>query len=185
MEKVPFPIDKRKWSPSPSPGGIVLVSTYSDKGKPHFAPKSWVQMVSFAPPILIFSGTKGNETENNVLKSREFVLNLVDERLAKAAYASIQWRGTERVQNTNFTFRPAEKVNAPWINECKAHLECRLLDTKEVGSGFLMFGEIVAAAIWKEIINETDTAKRYQLFRQAVFQENGIFSVIDSINMVK
>lgn len=68
MEKVSYPIDKRKWSPSLIPGPIALISTYDSQGDPNVAPKSWLQMVSFEPPTLVFSGTRGNATERSVLE---------------------------------------------------------------------------------------------------------------------
>jgi flavin reductase (DIM6/NTAB) family NADH-FMN oxidoreductase RutF len=185
MKKVAFPIDKRKWSPSLVPGGIVLISTLSQSKEPHFAPKSWVQMVSFEPPILVFSGSEGQATENNVLLNREFVANIVDDAIADRAFESIEWRGSERVKNSGFTFGPSTSVAPPLVNECKAHLECRLLDTKAIGSGFLIFGEIVAASIWDKIMGEEERDKRYQLLRQSVFQENGVVSALDSIRAVR
>ena len=36
-------------------------------------------MVSFDPSILVFAGSKGQATENNILRHKEFVVNIVDE----------------------------------------------------------------------------------------------------------
>ncbi len=77
MKKVDYPVDKREWCPSLIPGPIVLISTYNSKKEPNIAPKSWVQMVSFDPPILMFSGSKGNKTEENILKTGCFAINFV------------------------------------------------------------------------------------------------------------
>lgn len=181
MDKVSYPIDKRKWCPSLIPGGVFLVSTLAKSGEPHFAPKSWVQMVSFEPPILVLSGSKGQTTEENILASREFVLNLVDESIASKAFQCIQWQGAERVEKAGFSFAPSLQLKTPVIKECKAHLECRLLETKQMGSGFLVFGEIVGASICGEIDREADLSKKYQLLRQVIFQEFGVFSVLESI----
>ncbi len=66
MKKVNYPIDKKKWSPSIIPGVIALISTYDLKGNPNIAPKSWIQMVSFEPSALRFSGSKDGTTEKNI-----------------------------------------------------------------------------------------------------------------------
>lgn len=62
MQKVPFLIDKKAWSPSLIPRPVMLVSIINSKAVPNIAPKSWVQMISFRPSILMFSGSKGNTT---------------------------------------------------------------------------------------------------------------------------
>ncbi len=172
MKKIPFPIDKQRWSPSLIPGPIVLVSTHNKDKVPNVAPKSWVQMVSFEPPILMFSGSKGNTTENNILKTGCFAINFVDSSIAKVVYGCLKWHGEERIEKCGFTLIPASKIESPLVDECKAHLECRLVDTKEVGTGFVIFGEIVAASIWDEIL-KADPDKRYELLDQIVFLEDG------------
>lgn len=138
MKKIDYPIDKRKWHPSLIPGPIVLISTYNLRKEPNIAPKSWIQMISFAPPILMFSGTKGNTTEKNILETRCFGVNFVDSSMASKVFKCIQWIGQERINKTGFTMINASKINAPLVDECKAHLECRLHSTKEVGSGFIV-----------------------------------------------
>ncbi len=183
MRKITFAIDKHKWSPSLIPGPIVLVSTYNMDRVPNVAPKSWVQMVSFEPPVLMFSGSRGNTTENNILETGCFAVNFVDSSLAKTVYGSLQWHGTERIERCGFTLVPASKIEAFLVDECKAHLECRLIDTREVGTGFVIFGEIVAASIWDEIL-KADPDKRYELLDQIVFLEDGVWGkLINSAEM--
>lgn len=65
MKKVPFPLDKKLWSPGLLPGPLALVSTCDAEGEPNLAPISWIQMASFKPPILMFSGAKSSNTAVN------------------------------------------------------------------------------------------------------------------------
>ncbi len=183
MKKVDYPIDKRKWHPSLIPGPVVLISTYDAKKNPNVAPKSWVQMVSFEPPTLMFSGTKGNTTENNILQTGCFGVNIVDSSMASKVYNCIRWFGCERIEKTGLTLIEASKINAPLVDDCKAHLECRLHTTTEIGSGFVVFGEIVAASIWDKI-PEAKLDKRYELLDQIVFLENSLYARIDRVTSV-
>ncbi len=57
--RIAIPLDKHGWQPSLIPGAIALVTTVDAQGEPNLAPKSWLQMVSFDPPILMFSGQPG------------------------------------------------------------------------------------------------------------------------------
>lgn len=184
MQKIEFPLDKHAWHPSLIPGQIVLISTYNPSKEPNIAPKSWVQMVSFEPPVVMVSGTKGNTTEDNILETKCFGINVVDASLASTVYGCINWVGQERIEKTGFTLVEAAKISAPLVAECKAHLECQLHSTKEVGNGFVIFGEIVAASIWDKIRHGTPK-ERYELLDQIVFLEDGVFSRIDPISVVK
>jgi len=178
MKKIPYPLDKREWHPSLIPGPLALISTVDPDGVPNVAPKSWLQMVSFDPPMLMFSGSKGGRTESNALAIGCFVVNLVDGALAARTYACVRWKGEERIRQAGFRLAPATAVCAPLVGDCKAHLECRLRDTKEVGSGFVLFGEIVAASVREDLLGGSP-CDRYARLDQAVFLEDGLYASID------
>lgn len=183
VRKVPFPIDKRDWHPSLIPGPIVLVSTVDAAGAPNVAPKSWVQMVAFDPPTLMFSGSKGGRTERNALESECFGVNLVDSSLAQRVFACIRWKGEERVRRSGFHLVPASTIRAPLVDDCKAHLECRVVGTREVGSGFVLFGEIVAASV-REDLAGLETHARYARLDQALFLEEDLYATVDRAHPV-
>jgi len=178
MPKVPFPIDKREWHPSLVPGPIVLISTVDADGAPNVAPKSWLQMVAFDPPTLMFSGSKGGQTEKNALATECFTVNIVDGSLAERAYACIRWKGEERIRRSGFRLVPASKIRAPLVDDCKAHLECRLVGIREVGSGFVLFGEIIAASIVEGLL-ELEPRARYVRLDQALFLEESLYASVD------
>ena len=168
MNKVNYPIDKRQWSPSLMPGPIAIISTCNKETGYNIAPKSWLQMVSFEPPILMFSGSKDNTTEKNILENGCFVVNIVDSSLVEKVYKCISFHGKERIEKSGFNLVDASKICAPLVADCKAHLECKFIEAKEIGSGFVIFGEIVAASIWDEILKK-DPCERYAFLDQAVY----------------
>lgn len=184
MNKVAYPIDKRQWHPSLIPGPVVLISTYNAQKEPNIAPKSWLQMVSFQPPMLMFSGQKGNTTEENIAQTGCFTVNFVDSSQIATVCECIKWFGRERIEKTGFRIIEASKINAPLVDQCKAHLECQLHSTQEIGSGLVIFGEIVAASIWGDIL-QVDGLKRYELLDQALFLEDGVFAPIGNLFRVE
>ena len=177
MPKLPFPTDKRHWSPSLIPGPIVLISTVNTEGEPNVAPKSWVQMVAFEPPMLMFSGTRGNPTENNIEATGCFAVNIVNEAVLDSALNCLAWRGRERIERSGWTLVPATTIAAPLVGGCPAHLECELDRTLEVGSGFVVFGRIVAASIDEEIM-KGDERDRYRRLASICFLEDGVYAPI-------
>lgn len=175
MKKVSFPIDKHKWSPSLIPGPLVLISTYGRDRKPNLAPKSWLQMVSFDPPMLMFSGTEGNTTENNIAETGCFGVNFADSSMAGKVFDCLRWYGEERVEKMGVKLVAAERIDAPLVDECRAHLECELDGTRKAGGGLVVFGRIVAASIWDRI-ESSGLEEKYSLLDQALFLENGLYA---------
>lgn len=180
MKMVSYPTDKWQWHPSLIPGVVVWISTYDTAGKPNIAPKSWVQMVSFTPPMLMFSGTKGNPTERNIIESGCFGVNFLDSTNVGKAFDCLQWHGAERIEKSGLEIVKATKVNAPLVKGCRAHLECKLVDTKEVGTGFVIFGEIVAASIWDEVL-KVEEVERYRRLDLVVYLEEKRFAPIGEV----
>jgi len=181
MSKQDFSIDKHAWSPSLIPGPIVLVSTVDADGIPNVAPKSWVQMVAFDPPTLMFSGTKGNPTENNIEATACFGINVVSEAMLPSVVECLRWRGPERIKKAGWTMESARKISSPLVEDSPAHIECTLDRTLEMGSGFIVFGRIVAASIDGHIA-DAPIEERYRLLEQTCFLEDGIYTVIrDSV----
>ena len=178
MKKVEFPVNKHNWNPSIIPGPIFIVSTYDKDGTPNLAPKSWVQMVSFEPSILMFSGSKGNTTENNILDTKCFALNLVTPTIIDQTVKMIEWFGEERIKKSGFTLEKANMINAPLISESCAHLECQLIETKEIGSGYVIFGEIVNASIWEKLLRSEN---KYADLNQALFLDSKVYSTTGNI----
>ena len=71
-------------------------------------------------------------------------------------------------------------IDTPLIEQCKANLECKLCMTQEIGSGFIIYGEIVSASIWDKLM-KVERAKKYKLFDQTVFLENSLIGKFNKI----
>jgi flavin reductase (DIM6/NTAB) family NADH-FMN oxidoreductase RutF len=110
-------VDKRKWQVSPLPGQVVLVSTLNADGAPNVAPRSWVSMVSFDPPILGFGCNLKHRTARNILETKEFVLNIPDEGLARKVWETGEspHDSATLIRKLGFTVIPSLKVSAPRI----------------------------------------------------------------------
>jgi len=176
--RVPISPDKHSWQPSLIPGVVTLVTSVDDKGTPNVAPKSWVQMVSFEPPMLMFSGQPGGNTEANILATGSFGVSFVHGAITERAFGCIQWQGAERLDKCGFTMEPAAAIAAPLVSECRAWLECELRESKRVGGALVIFGEIVAASIRPEIL-EQPTRQRYPAMDLAMFLEGGLYASVD------
>lgn len=181
--KVPLPLDKQAWHPSVLPGQIVLLSTMDAEGRANVAPKSWVTLVAFAGPILAFGCNVTHSTYRNATATGEFVVNVLPEWEAERAWALSDVHGEERLLASGLTLVPAERVAAPLVAECRAHLECELDDVKRYGDEVLVFGRVVAASIDSECI-DGPAEVRYERLRPVFFLENALYAPLGEVRRI-
>ncbi|KAI0028384.1 hypothetical protein K488DRAFT_89787 [Vararia minispora EC-137] len=84
------PVDMyRLLSSAITPRPIAFVSTVAPDGVRNLAPLSFFQMVAFKPPLVMISCTiprnRPKDTRENILSTKEFVLNLISEPFIEAA----------------------------------------------------------------------------------------------------
>lgn len=176
VNKVTIGTDKHRWSPSPLPGQVVLVTTVDPGGRPSVATKSWISMVAFGPPpVIMFGCSLDHATARNIQASGEFVVNVPGADLVSACWAlgsDESVRGPDRFEQHGLTKISAELVKPPRIAECRAHIECELDGMKEWGKEVAIFGRIVAASLDRRAL-EGEEPLRYDALAPFFFLEGG------------
>lgn len=147
------------------PRPIAFITTKSKNGIVNAAPFSFFNGAGSNPPSLMVSISKqpdGSEkdTLNNILSTKEFVVNIVSEWIAEpmhqtsAMYAS----GVSELEEVGLHTIDSVKIKAPRIKESAAHFECRLFNHMQVGSGpgstTIVIGEILMVHIANEAYSE-------------------------------
>jgi len=122
------------------PRPIALVSTWSANGVANCAPYSYFNAVCEDPMLVMLSFNarsdgKPKHSLANILRSREFVVNLVDEQVANGMHISSSEYPEEvsEFDAAGFTAAPCRIVSQPRIAEAPASFECRLFQRIEVG----------------------------------------------------
>jgi flavin reductase (DIM6/NTAB) family NADH-FMN oxidoreductase RutF len=132
-----------------TPRPIALVTTISDDGRVNAAPFSFFNLMGANPPICAFApGDRDNgtpkDTALNVRATHEFVVNLVDESIAKAmneCAASLPY-GENELTRAGLTAAPSSLVKPPRIAEAPASLECSEWGTLQIGANRVVIGVI-------------------------------------------
>jgi flavin reductase (DIM6/NTAB) family NADH-FMN oxidoreductase RutF len=181
-DKVRLSPDKRTWRPSPLVGQIVLVTSVNEDGTSNVAPKSWVSMMAAGPSLLALGCNRGHWTARNILRTGEFVINVPGAELADTVWRSHLLPHPRTVQDAGLTPVPAVKVAPPLIEECKAHLECVLVDHLAFGEELIILARIVAVSVDRAA---SDGADPYAYLRMLVFLEEGTFGVIERGHRVR
>lgn len=132
---------------------VTLITTVGKDGSINAAPHGWVTVVDYNPPQLLFSVNIKHDTYRNVIETREFVVNIPSADMIREIWVTQKHfpYGTNELEEANLTALPSEQVKPPRIKECKAHIECKVLWTKIIGSTCLVLGSIEAVSISKEL----------------------------------
>jgi flavin reductase (DIM6/NTAB) family NADH-FMN oxidoreductase RutF len=163
------------WHSPPLVGQVVLVTTRNKDGTTNIAPKCWASMVASDPPHVAFNCNREHWTAQNVLRSREFVVNIPGVELADKVWQVSGLPHPRPVETAGFTVLPASRVKPPRIAECRAHLECKLVDHKDFGQEVWLLGRVVAASADSDVAGATDP---YAVMRSFVYLAPGTYGVI-------
>ena len=131
----------------------IIITTVGKDGSINAAPCSWFSIVDYNPPRVLFSTNMKRDTYRNVLETKEFVLNFPSVDLLKQIWITSKHfpYGISELEKASLTIFPSEKVKPPRIKECKAHIECKVLWTKTIGSSCLILGEIISLSVDEQI----------------------------------
>ena len=142
-----------------NPTPVVLVSC-GEKGNPEnrdLVTVAWAGTVNSEPPMVSVSLRKERYSHGLVSSSGEFVVNLVDEGLAKAAdFCGVRsGRDLNKAKELGLTLLPAEGLEtAPRVDGAPVSLHCRVRQTLELGSHDLFLGEVVSVSVRKDLLDE-------------------------------
>ncbi len=133
------------------PSRPILTTTRFADGRIDVAPFSWCIPVSANPPMLLLAlATKPRRQRSllNILREKQFVINLpgveLVDRLARASY--FYPKGINKLQELDFKTAPAQVVGAPILCECRAHVECQLVQVIPTGDHTTLIADVVAAS---------------------------------------
>ena len=175
--KVELKGHREEWSPVPLPEQVVMVTTADAAGEPHVATKTRLTVLSYGPPtVVVFMCRTEYPTASNIDAVGEFVLNIPgDDLVATSWVVGIEPsnRGIQLFAENGLSPIPSLQVQVPRIAECRAHLECRVVDTKFFGNETAVFGEVVSVSVNRDIAEKMDPAKKYAGLAPIFYLEAG------------
>lgn len=133
------------------PRPIAFITTRDEKGLINAAPFSFFNVMGEDPAVVVVSLESRpdgsiKDTMRNIARSGEFVVNLVDEPLAEAMHqASANYPpDVSELAVIGLTPAPCHDVAAERIAESPASLECRMLQSIEIGpTRRIVVGEVL------------------------------------------
>ncbi|CAN7288921.1 flavin reductase family protein [Rhizobium rhizogenes] len=146
-----------------TPRPIGWIGSKGRDGSINLSPYSFFNAVSDRPKLVMFSSTGRKDSARNVEETGVFTVNLVSRNLVeKMNHSSISVPyGTNEFALAGLTAEPGRLVDAPYVGEAFAVLECRVteimqprdLDGKPTDN-VMVFGQVVGIHIDEAIIRD-------------------------------
>ncbi|MGV1869583.1 flavin reductase family protein [Agrobacterium rosae] len=144
-----------------SPRPIGWIGSKGRDGSLNLAPYSFFNAVSDTPKLIMFSSSGHKHSVRNVEESGVFTANLVSRNLVEqmnASSAPVEY-GVNEFEIAGLTAKQGELVDAPYVAEAFAALECRVtqiirpIDVNGVESeSWVVFGQVVGIHISESVI---------------------------------
>jgi flavin reductase (DIM6/NTAB) family NADH-FMN oxidoreductase RutF len=179
-----------------TPRPIGWISSRSSEGRDNLAPFSHFNLVSTAPPVLIFSCNSptdrpAKDTLANVRATGEFVYNLVSEELCEQMNRTSAPLppGVDEFEHAKLEKAPCLKVAVPRVARAPANFECKLLRIVEIEpvragdtSSHVVFGSIIGVHMDDDLVDDKsrfDTARAKPMARLGGLQYAGLGPVFE------
>lgn len=142
---------KQNWKPGNmlNPVPAVMVSVADKEGNANIITVAWAGTVCTNPPMVSISVRPERFSYKMIEETKEFVINLTTEKLVKACdYCGVtSGRDVDKFENMNLTKLPMEHVKVPGISESPVNIECRVVETKPLGSHTMFLAEVVGVTV--------------------------------------
>lgn len=160
------------------PMHTVLVSCVEKTGKANVLPLAWVMPTSRSPPLVAISVAPSRYSHKLIEETREFVVNIPTVDLVNEVFVCGRTSGKnlDKFAESGLTPLPARNVKVPIVEECIAHLECKLINQFKTGDHTIFVGEVIEAYANKGIFSDKyDIEKGRMLFHLG----GNIFATLD------
>lgn len=136
------------------PRPIAWVSTRSRAGVDNLAPHSFFTVVSTDPPIVLVSSMGEKDTLRNARETGEFVVcGSPGALIEQINLTSVEFPPTvSEFDAIGLTREPSLMVLPPRVVESPYALECKVVETRAMGNGIVMYGEVVCIAIDESVM---------------------------------
>ncbi|MCX2681084.1 flavin reductase family protein [Galbibacter sp. EGI 63066] len=158
-----------------APRPIAFASTIDKKGNVNLSPFSFFNVFSSKPPIMIFSANRrvrDNTTKHtleNVLKTKEVVINVVNHDIVQqASLSSTEYaKDVNEFEKAGLTMLRSEMVKPFRVAESPVQFECKVNEVislgKEGGAGNLIVCEVLKMHINEAVLDENGEIDQHKI----------------------
>jgi len=132
-----------------APRPLCLLTVHY-KDRDNVMPVAWVAPISLDPPMVLMAIHPSRYSHDMLRRSEACVLNIPGRRLLDQVLGcgSVSGSDVDKFSTYGLEAEPGRRVEAPWLTECLAHLECSVTTMLSPGDHSLFMAQVVGA--WAE-----------------------------------
>ncbi len=137
------------------PTPVLLVGTYDPVGRPNLMAAAWAGICCSSPPCVSVSLRKATHTYGNMMQRREFTLSVPSADQVRLVDYLGMYSGKDRnkFEALGLTEARAGSVEAPYAEQFRLVLECRLLHTLELGLHTMFVGQVLNVLAHESVLD--------------------------------
>ena len=138
------------------PNPIALVTVADGDAKANIITIAWVGMACSDPVTITIAVRPSRHSHELLARAGEFVLNVPGRDLLEATdhCGVVSGRDHDKWSEAGLTPEPASHVGAPLIKECPYALECKVVETLELGAHDLFVARVLAAHVEHRFVED-------------------------------
>jgi flavin reductase (DIM6/NTAB) family NADH-FMN oxidoreductase RutF len=137
---------------------VWVVGTYDHEGRPNVMTAAWAGICSSEPPSVYVSLMKARYTHKNLLERKAFTISFPSEEYVKEAdyFGIVSGKNSDKFSTANLTPVKSDLVDAPYVKEFPAILECKVIKTIDIGGDTMFIGEIIDVKVRDDVVDENN-----------------------------
>jgi flavin reductase (DIM6/NTAB) family NADH-FMN oxidoreductase RutF len=140
------------------PSPAALISSVDPSGRANVLTLGEVFNISILKPVIVGIAIRPATLSHGLIsETRQYVVNLPSRAVLRQVDACGMVSGRDcpdKLAEFGLTALPSLKVRPPCIDECPVNLECEVIERLTVGDHDLFLGEVVAARIDSDKLDE-------------------------------
>ena len=133
----------------------MVIGSYNEDGTPNVMTASWFGVANSKPVKVGVSIRPETHSYHNIMRTKAFTVNVPD--VSQAPFVLFVGKHSGKDMNkfevTGFTPVRGEFVDAPYVHEFPAVLECRVTEFHDLGSHRHFIGEVIDTKVSKRFLN--------------------------------
>jgi flavin reductase (DIM6/NTAB) family NADH-FMN oxidoreductase RutF len=127
------------------PTPVFIVCSYDKDNKPNAMNVAWGGICCSSPPCLTISLRKATYSYGNIMERKAYTVCIPSEKYIKEAdhFGMVSGKNEDKFAITGLTAVKSDLVDAPYIKEFPLIIECKVIQTVEIGLHTQFIGEIV------------------------------------------
>ncbi|OGW33405.1 MAG: flavoredoxin [Nitrospirae bacterium GWC2_42_7] len=138
------------------PTPVWVVGTYDKDGKPNAMTIAWGGICCSMPPCVAISLREATYTYGNIMERKAFTISVPSEAHVRHAdyFGMVSGRNTDKFSAAGLTPEKSDLVDAPYVKEFPLVLECKVIQTIQIGIHTQFVGEIMDVKADESVLNE-------------------------------